>query len=320
MLMTRLRNKARSLAILTAVLGLSLVMSARPASAHGGGGGRGGFGGGRGGWGGYGGWSRWMGRRRGRLGWVRRRLGWVRRRLGWVRRAVGVGTPVGTADTVAIALPSGPWLGTVRACGERCRLPGRPGNVRSRPTFLQDARCALRLEGNCLVSWPAIRSNRMPWPSLATRLDGVDTVADRILGGSLTAALTTWNVLLSAVWLPQYLTWPWWTDLDHFGTFAMAWDCGVLPYRDLPTFQFPGEYYLFWVVGKVFGWGRTGAGSSAVDAALLAGFSGLCPGGLEPAALRPGFAWCRGLLALSRLLSRSRLRPGGLQQRLACHP
>ena len=39
-----------------------------------------------------------------------------------------------------------------------------------------------------------------------------------------------------AAWVPQYLAWPWWTDLDHFATFAMAWDVGVLPYRDLPTF------------------------------------------------------------------------------------
>lgn len=69
MFATRLRTKVRSLAILSAVLGLSLVMSAQPASAHGGpggfGGGRGGFGGfggGRGGFGGFGGgWGRYPG-------------------------------------------------------------------------------------------------------------------------------------------------------------------------------------------------------------------------------------------------------------------
>ncbi len=121
------------------------------------------------------------------------------------------------------------------------------------------------------MSWPAIRSTGAPCPRLATRLEHADTVADRILGGPFTAALTTWNVLLFAVWLPQYLTWPWWTDLDHFATFAMAWDRGVLPYRDLPSYQFPGEYYLYWFIGKAFGWGRT-APLFAVDAALLAGF------------------------------------------------
>lgn len=40
-----------------------------------------------------------------------------------------------------------------------------------------------------------------------------------------------------------------------------------MPYRDLPTFQFPGEYYLFWALGKLFGWGATGP-IYAADAGL----------------------------------------------------
>jgi len=96
----------------------------------------------------------------------------------------------------------------------------------------------------------------------------LDRVSERALGGALTAALAVAYLGLFAAWVPQYLTWPWWNDLDHFATYAMAWDAGVLPYRDLPSFQFPGEYYLFWVVGKAFGWGRT-APLYAVDASFL---------------------------------------------------
>lgn len=86
----------------------------------------------------------------------------------------------------------------------------------------------------------------------------------------LTWGLGAIDLGMLAAWVPQYLSWPWWTDLDHFATFALAWDAGVLPYRDLPTFQFPGEYYLFWVLGKVFGWGRTAPVYAADAAALVA--------------------------------------------------
>lgn len=60
-------------------------------------------------------------------------------------------------------------------------------------------------------------------------------------------------------WAPQYLTWPWWADHDVFATAAMAWDAGILPYRDLLGNNFPGTTYLFWVLGKLFGWGYTPA-------------------------------------------------------------
>jgi hypothetical protein len=88
------------------------------------------------------------------------------------------------------------------------------------------------------------------------------------LEGPLATALTAAYLLLLAAWVPHYLTWPLWNDLDHFATFAMAWDAGLRPYRDLPSFQCPGEYYLFWVVGKLCGWGRTGP-IYAADASLL---------------------------------------------------
>jgi len=90
------------------------------------------------------------------------------------------------------------------------------------------------------------------------------------LDGPLACGLAVVYLAMLAAWVPQYLSWPWWTDLDHFATFALAWDAGVLPYRDLPTFQFPGEYYAFWVLGKVFGWGRTWPVYAADAASLFA--------------------------------------------------
>jgi hypothetical protein len=60
-----------------------------------------------------------------------------------------------------------------------------------------------------------------------------------------------------AAWVPHYLTWPYSRDEDTFSVLAMSWDRGILPYRDIRAYNFPGETYLFWVLGKSFGWGRT---------------------------------------------------------------
>ena len=78
-------------------------------------------------------------------------------------------------------------------------------------------------------------------------------------------------VLEYALWLPQYLTWPWWADHDCYATMAQGWDAGLRPYRDLICNNFPGEVYLFWIVGKLCGWGNTWA-YNAFDALLLGGF------------------------------------------------
>jgi hypothetical protein len=56
-------------------------------------------------------------------------------------------------------------------------------------------------------------------------------------------------------WLPSYLTWPWWVDHDVFATLALSWSVGELPYKDLLCNNFPGEIYLFWICGQLFGWG-----------------------------------------------------------------
>jgi hypothetical protein len=71
-----------------------------------------------------------------------------------------------------------------------------------------------------------------------------------------------------AAWIPHYITWPFFVDHDVFATMARGWDAGRLPYRDCLGNNFPGTVYLFWVVGKVFGWGRT-APLFAVDAGLV---------------------------------------------------
>jgi hypothetical protein len=62
-----------------------------------------------------------------------------------------------------------------------------------------------------------------------------------------------------AAWAPSYLTWPWWADHDVFATSARTWESGLAPYRELKENNFPGTIYLFWALGKLFGWGYTPA-------------------------------------------------------------
>jgi hypothetical protein len=93
-------------------------------------------------------------------------------------------------------------------------------------------------------------------------------VSEVLIGSPLSSALAVACVLLIAGWLPHYLTWPWWPDLDAFAAIAQGWDAGILPYRDVSIFNFPGQIELLWVLGKVFGWGRTWP-IYALDAAIL---------------------------------------------------
>lgn len=74
---------------------------------------------------------------------------------------------------------------------------------------------------------------------------------------------------LTASWLPHYLTWPLWPDSHAYASLAIGWEQGIEPYRDVVTFNFPGQIYLFWVLGKTFGWGQTWP-FYAADAALIA--------------------------------------------------
>lgn len=96
----------------------------------------------------------------------------------------------------------------------------------------------------------------------------LERLATWMMRGPLTAAVVGYCLVLLASWIPLYLNWPWWVDLDVFATMAQAWDAGIRPYRDLSAFNFPGQIYLFWILGKTFGWGRT-MPIYAVDAGLV---------------------------------------------------
>jgi len=89
---------------------------------------------------------------------------------------------------------------------------------------------------------------------------GLSTVASVVLIGLA--------VLEFALWLPQYLTWPWWADHDVFATMALGWNAGLRPYRDLVGNNFPGTIYFFWIVGRLAGWGNVVA-YNAFDATLF---------------------------------------------------
>ena len=93
-------------------------------------------------------------------------------------------------------------------------------------------------------------------------------ISEVLLGLPLTSVLVTLCVVMIAVWLPHYLTWPWWPDLDTYAAIAQGWDAGIRPCRDVAIFNFPGQIELFWLLGKSFGWGRTSP-IYVVDAALL---------------------------------------------------
>jgi hypothetical protein len=95
-----------------------------------------------------------------------------------------------------------------------------------------------------------------------------DRAAAWLLSGPVTLALLGLCAVQLASWVPHYLTWPWFADHDVFATMALGWDRGQLPYRDLAGNNFPGTVYLFWILGKLFGWGRT-VPFYALDAAFV---------------------------------------------------
>jgi hypothetical protein len=109
---------------------------------------------------------------------------------------------------------------------------------------------------------------RRPASPLGGALDALDRLSQRWLAGRLGAALVGAWALLLVVWAPSYLVRPWFRDADAFASLALGWDRGVLPYRDVVAYNFPGHIYLHWALGKVFGWGRT-APLHAVDLALF---------------------------------------------------
>jgi hypothetical protein len=98
-----------------------------------------------------------------------------------------------------------------------------------------------------------------------------DRIASWMLKGPLTVLVLALCTFQLATWIPHLLTWPFFVDHDVFSTLAFGWDSGLRPYHDLRENNFPGTIYLFWAVGKVFGWGRT-APVFAMDASFVVAF------------------------------------------------
>lgn len=121
----------------------------------------------------------------------------------------------------------------------------------------------------------AKRAARWSWvePRLRNLFGGVtaraEAFAEWVLAGNRpTIAVSALVAIVLASWAPHYLTWPYWTDHDVIATLALGWDQGRLPWRDQFGFQFPGEIELYWVLGRVFGWGWS-LPFYAADLALL---------------------------------------------------
>lgn len=107
-------------------------------------------------------------------------------------------------------------------------------------------------------------------PEIKPSENPADRLAERCLERLLGPTVVALGVLQLAAWIPHYLTWPWWSDHDVFATMALGWERGLLPYRDLASNNFPGTIYLFWLAGRLAGWGRTWA-FYALDAGLVVG-------------------------------------------------
>ena len=108
-------------------------------------------------------------------------------------------------------------------------------------------------------------------PELGSADPPEDWLPGALLRWVLTPLVAFWCVFLVLTWLPSYLTWPWQNDSEHFAMLAQLWDSDKLPYRDMFSTQFPGEIYIHYLLGKVFGWGNTVA-FYAFDAALVIAF------------------------------------------------
>jgi hypothetical protein len=118
--------------------------------------------------------------------------------------------------------------------------------------------------------WVGRRSaTRAAGDPLRRLLDRLDVLAGFAIRGGLSVVVVVTCLCLLATWVPHYLLWPWYRDTDTFATMAQSWDAGILPYRDIRAYNFPGAIYLCWVLGKVAGFGRTWA-FYAVDSAVVA--------------------------------------------------
>ncbi len=98
----------------------------------------------------------------------------------------------------------------------------------------------------CTKSRQADRESARLFPRV---LDWLDRQAAGALEGGLTWVVVACSVGFLATWVPHYLFWPWYRDSDTFAILAQSWDAGILPYRDIRGYNFPGAIYLFWCSG-----------------------------------------------------------------------
>ena len=110
----------------------------------------------------------------------------------------------------------------------------------------------------------------MPDPPMSPGTPDLAPPVFRLLRLALTILIAFWCVTLLVVWIPHYLTWPRSCDQEHFAMIARNWAVGLKPYRDVVTYQFPGEIYLYWVLGELTGWGNT-VSIYAFDVVLVIG-------------------------------------------------
>ena len=111
------------------------------------------------------------------------------------------------------------------------------------------------------AAWRLTKSRhaRVPWVAwLAWALHLGNAVSGKLLQRWLAIGFVGLSTLCLLAWIPHYLYWPWCRDADTYALVAQEWDSGVLPYRDIRSFNFPGHMYLHWILGKLFGWGHTG--------------------------------------------------------------
>ena len=169
------------------------------------------------------------------------------RRSEWeLKRAVRAALFVATMLFVLLVLPD-----AARACWTLA-----PARLR---IWWAEALAFTLVIGYLLIACVAtFGSDQWQWQARAKRaLDRIHSWALYACGRGLPVSLSIACILLLLSWMPHYLTWPWSRDEDTFCVLAMSWDRGILPYRDIRAYNFPGETYLFWLLGKVFGWGRT---------------------------------------------------------------
>jgi hypothetical protein len=98
---------------------------------------------------------------------------------------------------------------------------------------------------------------RRDFPTAPPETSTTEALAERLLQAPLTGLVIGMIAVQLATWVPHYLNWPWFADHDVYATLALGWSAGMLPYRDLIENNFPGTMYLFWLLGKAFGWGKT---------------------------------------------------------------